>query len=608
MDIRAKTLKGIPLFSHFTSSEINEINSKSELVFLKKGEKLNLKKSTNLYIILNGVVQTEASVSSGMVYMSTGSYFGTIPFLENKQNTIISALIDSCFLAVPEEAIYKFFWFSFKACRGYIKNLDRIELKPSLLQGASAISNTKIISVYSPIEKSGKSLLSTAIAHSLSKHGKTIVLDLSYTGKSVFDYLNVKITTPFSQKKEDDNSSVLNLDDRLEFVNDNLAAFNIVHDSKVKADANIIGPILFALSKEFDYIVSDLSNIDEVLRDTVFKNSDYIFSLCSKKSDFEKCRDIFDKALPDAQRVYYVKNEYNASKNFDFTGCLNLSNFDEFINNLDDDGISKISETSELTTFSDLIIKQKRALFLEPHTFSAIHFAGFLRTILEEEINFDYIYSSSFSYILAAIFTLSNDVKDFLSKVKYFFSENKFSSMLEITFPEKFTFKNNAVYKSALALAGKSRIEMYSTVPIPQLSDVETDDYRLFATGLLADFITASFSFYPLFDVKEIGGRKYSSGYPYNYAIPSATLRGDVDEIVNVSISQNSIYTGYIKKILPYYLKHIEFNENIKKVELSSVADINIIIDSSQITGSLKNIIDSTAEISHKLIVENNLK
>jgi hypothetical protein len=180
--------------------------------------------------------------------------------------------------------------------------------------------------------------------------------------------------------------------------------------------------------------------------------------------------------------------------------------------------------------------------------------------------------------------------------------------MLEITFPEKFTFKNNAVFKTASALAGKSRMELCSAIPVPQLSDVETNDYRLFSTGLLADFITASFSFYPLFDVKEIGGRKYSSGYPYNYVVPSLALRSDVDEIVSVSVLQNSVYTEYSKKILPYYLKHIEFNENIKEVEMNSIADVNIVIDSTQIFGTLKNIIDSSSEISRKLIIENKLK
>ena len=90
---------------------------------------------------------------------------------------------------------------------------------------------------------------------------------------------------------------------------------------------------------------------------------------------------------------------------------------------------------------------------------------------------------------------------------------------------------------------------MFSTVPVPQLSDTETNEYRLFGTGLLADFITASFSFYPLFDVQKIGNKKYSSGYPYNYVVPSAALRNDVDEIINGSISQNSEYAGYIKKI-----------------------------------------------------------
>ena len=601
MNIKSKILKGIPLFSHFTASELNEINFKSELVFLKKGKKLNLKKSKSLYVILNGVVQTENTLSSSAVYMSTGSYFGSIPFVENKQNTTISALIDSCFLSIPEEFIYKFFCFSFKAFRGYIKNLDRIGLGTSLLQGASSIANTKIISIYSPAEKSGKSLLSAAMAYSLSKHGKTVLLDLSYTGKSIFDYLNVNITRPFSQKNEDDNLSEFNFDDRLQHVNDNLSIFNIVHGSKIKVDANIIGPVLFALSKEYDYIIGDLSDTDKVLRNAVFKNSDYIFSLCSKKSDFDKCYDLFDRVLPDAQRVYYVKNEYNASKSFDFTGCLILPNFSKH-------EIAKISEEYNFSTFTDLITKQKKALFLESHTFSAIYFAGFLKAILEEEINFDYIYSSSFGYILSAIFVLSDDVKDFIHKVKYFFDENKFSSLLEITFPEKFTFKNNAVSNAASALAGKSRIEMYSTLPIPQLSDAETNDYRLFGTGLLADFITASFSFYPLFDVHQIGDSKYSSGYPYNYIMPSAALRSDVDEIVNVSISQNSMYTGYIKKILPYYLKHIEFNENIKRIETNSIADVNIIIDSSQISGTLKNIIDSSSEISHKLIVENKLK
>ncbi|HQA53569.1 MAG TPA: hypothetical protein PK419_12030, partial [Spirochaetota bacterium] len=68
--------------------------------------------------------------------------------------------------------------------------------------------SAKVIAVCGGAE-SGKTAVASNLARVLSGKGKTVILDLSYSGSSVFDVFNAKIMPPFSQKEENEKQKSL---------------------------------------------------------------------------------------------------------------------------------------------------------------------------------------------------------------------------------------------------------------------------------------------------------------------------------------------------------------------------------------------------------------
>ena len=603
MDIVRKLLRESILFRHCSDDEIEQLYRVAYLVSVKKGQAFDLRNTNSFSIVVHGLFEMQGAGGSNSVHCSTGSFFGTVPLTGNPQRGLIKAMVDSTLLFISEEEIYKFFLLSFKGLRGYIRAVRRAGFETS--SSADAIMSgeqTKVATVFSPIRGSGKSYFSALLGTMLSLDSKTIILDLSYEGESIFSIFGKKITSPLSQKSENQSSLESLFLDRVQAVDENLHLLNISFGSKVTADPSIISPVLFSLSKKYRYIVCDCSDDDMGLRNQVFDCSDIIFTLAKTGKDQEAAYEIFDNVINDGQRVLYVHNEHTMGTVHNLTGSMLLESVppgEEMLYQ----NLKRVASQERFKNFADLITKKRSALVLESNMLEAVFFYGILKSLDEADKHFDLIYTSSFSYIISALYMVSGNHNEFRKNIMSFFRQDKINGLLDITFPEKFVFKNNAVSRIAADLGGKSRLEMFDTVPMAMLANSENGLRRIFSTGKLTDCIEASFLMYPVFESKKIGNAEFSSGYPAHRVRVEDLFRTDVDFIDFVSINNMDRLSLDGNRTLQFYRKYIEFIEDDRfDQKESEAADSSFTLEMNESTFNLENLLEQSESSAADII------
>ncbi len=187
--------------------------------------------------------------------------------------------------------------------------------------------------------------------------------------------------------------------------------------------------------------------------------------------------------------------------------------------------------------------------------------------------------------------------------MEQFFSEDRFSKLLDITFPTDCVFKNNAVLKLAGEVCGESRIETFRQLPVVMTGRNGTDDRRIFSTGYLRDAVAASFCLYPVFEQVGISGHRCHSGYPDWRVRVEDLFRVDVDEVTCVSVDNASVpgyRDGKLLSFFAHYLAGVEKRSAVDRV--SDLSDVSHVLDVSERDIRIDRILDSSREISEKLL------
>ncbi|MCL1865382.1 MAG: hypothetical protein FWF73_06170 [Spirochaetes bacterium] len=571
-------LKTLPFLLHLNSEELDYFSRSGRLVFVKKGQLVDIHKTNSLNIVMDGIFEIESIANRDIVYLSLGSFFGFLPFIENKKKGNIKALVDSKVFVIGEDDLYKFFLMSHKALRGYIKMMENLNFDISDLGKKYFHTKGKVVTVFSRIAASGKTLLSSLLGLSISKDDeKTIILDLSYSGISVFDLFKQKMTVPLSEKGKGGTETESMLKDRIVKVNDNLHLLNIASSARVKVNPTIIGTVLFILSREYNYIIIDLSDSDTDLRDKAFEQTDFIFTLVNSKNDMEEVYPVFDEHLKEAQRVFYVRNNFYSHNKGEFYGGLILNKCNEFDKDGDLQVLENFINEGNMVPFKNAVKTKSRALVVQSAQYDSILLSSLLAGLNKTENFFQYIYSSSYSYFLICLMLLYDDNTLLESNLRKFFSPEQFNKNFEITFPENFIFKSNKIIKYAAELAGSKRAEMFNPLPLANINS--EGKQRIFSTGTLNRLMAASIVEYPLFEPVEINGVDCYSGYPENQVSHSHLLRTEVSEIFYISIANrerlsfsdnryNRFFINYIESIDKNRLSNAEYIEHDKKLIL----------------------------------------
>ncbi len=591
--------KSVPFLKHLSSREADFFFRSGRIITIKSGQYADLKKTSALNIVLSGIFEVETIGNAEVVYFSTGSFFGFLPFVENRKRGNVRALLDSTLFVIHEEELYKFFLRYHKALRGYIRMITSMGF--DITDAGRKYFNLKgrVVSVFGLNEGSGKTLLSAMLGLSLSGDD-TVLLDLSYTGNSLFDVLEQRLTAPVSEKTPDGEAESI-INDRLVNVREGLYLLNLTFSSRVRIDSSIIGIVLFLLSRRFKYIIADISNSDAELRDAMLERSDMVFAMtCGKKETLE-LNSLFDEKIDDFQRIFYVRNDYSTSEKGMYVGGLTLEKIGGLGNSATMEPMDNYIKSKKLDPLISKIRKDEKALVVQSLALDSIILSRFFIDLQQSGKFFDCMYSSSISYLLLSLYMLGNDEKSLTESMRRFYSADFINKNMDISFPESFIFKSNRIKKYCNELAGGRRIEMFHTLPVCRVSSPRGD--RIFSTGEFSGMMSASYFGNSCFEPVEIAGESYNSGYPNQSVTPAELFRTDFDEIFYLHATNRERISIDDIEGNELYLKSI--NPEVRALEDNTCylgPGKNLHIELSENEFKFDKIIDKTKKLTQTIV------
>lgn len=578
-------LRQIPFFKHLMEEELSSLLKIAKPLSIQKGGILNCD-SHSLYIVKKGLFEIQ---KYGSVYLTQSSFFGELPFCE-KGSGVIRALSDSIVYELKDTDLYQFMGSNFKVLRGYLRVADFYRFPLSDAGKNLNRNKTQIITVFSTEKHCGKTTLSVATAAVASFNKKTILLDASYDGISVFDMCGKQLVPPLSQKSPDEVTGQKFIEQRIEKVSETLDILNVAYGSKVRINPDIINPLLFYLSFEYSYIIIDCSNIDISLRDTILYNTDIVIEIINNKS-ISKLQAINDSTLTQGQQVISIVNRH-----FEKTSKIEGSYKD----------FDTIPVQSDETTFQAIlknklqnnplfreILSDKKAMVLESGMYETLYYAGLYEALRDSEKAPDIIYTTGIPYALLIAFFHSESLKEYKKLLLNYFSDNKLHSMLDVSFPDKYLFKNDPLKSFASSICDSQRLENYGIIPYTML--FLNNLARMFSTGNICDIVAASIAFQPMFEGVSIQKAECYSSFPLYPTMPETLLRTHIQQIsyvyinnlVNPISTKSKIFGIYRKFVdfLPYYYLHASDYGPVCNKEFSlqipEVASIDELIERS---------------------------
>ncbi len=603
MNHTKKILHSVPFLKHLSTEELSSFFASGRVVSIRSGQLVDVKKTGSLNIVINGLFEIESIGNRDVLYLSPGSFFGSMPFIEIKRKGNIKALISSTLFIITEEEVLRFFIQYSKALRGYIKILNRTGFDVSKAGKQYFDSKMKVVAVFSRESGSGKSFLSSSLGLSLSQNDRTIILDLSYSGKSVFEFFNAGLTAPLSEKQEIEGKAFSLIQDRLVHVNDKLDLLNVAFSSRIKIDVEIIGYLLFILAKEYRYVIADLSGSDPELRDEIFKRSDIIFNIADNKKSYHEMNGVFDSLLQDGQRLYSVRNNRFSSSTGEFYGGLIIDNCEGYNDFSDIEKLQRFALEESIKSFTNIVVKNTKALVVQSLEKDSIFLTGFLSEMNKSNRHFDYLYTSSHSYFLISFFLLfgKDNIKEGMRK---FFSREQINRICDITFPEKYVFKNDKLLRYCEDLAGGKRIEMFQSLPLCRLMNIGAGE-RLFSSGDLPALMAASFISSPLFEPVKIHGESYVSGFPELQVSGAHVLRSESDDVTYLSVRNrgNLLVDNNILKLYASFINGRSFVDSSFSGD-DIYADKNLILEVSSDEFRFDKIFEETQILAESIVAK----
>jgi hypothetical protein len=574
----------MPLFRHCTRDELESLRQICRTSRITRSQEFDLKKLNSLNIIIQGIFEIEIHGKTDCIYLTPGSFFGSLPFTSIRNYGKIKAKTDAEIYVFGLEDLYKFFLTYYKALRGYLQSVSLLGIEISPAVKDMYIKNSSIITVFSEHGNSGTTLFAGLLGYTLSGEEKTIVLDMSYSGNSIFNVFEKKITPALSQKQMENSSNEEIIFERIENVTESLSLLNVVFGSQVRVDPDILSPLLFLLSKKYRYIILDLSNVDQELRNRAFNISDTIYALLKKPKDSGSLFQLMDNTVTEFPRVYYVINRHFAGESKSFEGGFSLGSVPVNRDIPVIDSFAQILEQDKTTfDFIKLLLKPKRGLVLQGSLFDSIAYAGIFKAMLQSSVEYSTLYSSAFSYFLITCYLLHQDETGFLKEIKRFYESNLTTTLLDITFPEENIFRNNRILKFCSDIAGSSRIEYFKNLPLMLGSDTHNEK-RIFSTGYLSNLLAASFVMAPIFEPVKSHGSFYTNGYPLYQPAIADLFRTDTRNVFYSYISghNQSIQQGKTINFFDKYIEYVYQQQHIDSLTNNFSNYIEIAIDEKE--------------------------
>ena len=522
MNSSQKRISANPFFSSLLFEESLMLSQKAQIHYLAKGDELDLLGEKSVYFLDSGIIESVSTAGKGESnFFNPGSFFGALPFSDVAPRGELRALSDVKLISLNNDDCINLFSVSPKAMRGYIKAMKL--LKYPLIKSAEKFSSVsaKVIAVCGG-SKSGKTFTASALARALSEKGNVIILDLSYSGSSVFDVFKSKIIPPFSQKEEKEKQKNLSV----VHAADNIDLLNVSHGSMVKCDSSLISPILFSFSFSYNYIIMDISDSDEQLCGEAVKKADYVIDILSDKRRIPV-------TASDAQFVIQVKNGSTVVNN---QNTLNI----DFPEN---EEISAFSSSAGILKLAQIISKKRKALYLTPRSAQSIGYIPFLSTFYASDFCFDAVFSTFFPYVLSCLFAVSSKQDEFVKSALKLFNSSVMNSIFDINFPGEYLSSSKKIIKYMRDLFGEKRIEQNKLLCVSHAFSGVNGSENFFSSGEIFMEASSSISMMPLFE--GIGENKFTTSFGKTSG--ASMLRFAYDEIISVNssvVSASKVFDG----------------------------------------------------------------
>ncbi len=547
-DIRI--IRQTPFFKHLIDEELSALLNIARPINIPKGGIVHCD-SHSLYIVKKGIFEIQKHAES--IYLSPSSFFGELPFCE-KGSGIVRAVSDAVVYELKDTDLYQFMGSNFKALRGYLRVADFYGFSLSDAGKKLNKNKTQIITVFSTERHCGKTTVALTAATLLSFNKKTILLDASYDGISVFDMCGKQLLPPLSQKSPDEVTGQKFIEQRIEKVSETMDILNVAFGSKVRINPDIINPLLFYLSFEYSYIVVDCSNIDVPLRDTILYNTDIVIELINNKS-IPKMRVLNDSLLTQGQQIIHIVNRH-------FEKAVKIDNphedFDTISIQSDETVFQAVLRTKlQHDRIFHKILSDRKALVLASGMYETLFYAGIFEALRDSENTPDIIYTTGIPYALLIAFMHSDSLKEYKKLILSYFSDDKLHAMLDVSFPEKYLFKNDPLKNFSSSLCDSQRLEYYDILPYTML--FSNNSTRMFSTGDMRNIVAASIAFLPMFEGVSIHNQEYHASFPLYHSIPETLLRTHIQQIFYISNNMMFNPISLKSKVFGIFRKFVDF-------------------------------------------------
>ncbi|HEY1405617.1 MAG TPA: hypothetical protein VF857_03320 [Spirochaetota bacterium] len=501
----------LPFFSPLDDVERSEIRRLFYEMPVSVGDKVDSKNGDILYFIKDGFFQSEGALQkSETIYLSRGSMIGSLPFAANPARGSIKAVSPAVLYAADKDSLYRFFLSRFPAMRGYMRILNRSGV-PLSASGKNIVDRmSRIITVCGHVKGAGKTVSALYLSRLLSESGSVVICDLSTTGLSLFDYCRKKLTPPVAQKKAGEQGDDY-FRDRITELGNNISLLNFSFGSNVMADASLLSPLLYYLSSRYRYILFDLDGYDDKLEKEAVTLSDFVIPVCRTAKDITREEDRYSMLMEQGQTLVPMLREgIQARVGSD---ALRISVPNILID--EQDGKSAIFDAAyrDGNPLSFLTTERTYHRFASQGLIS-LCFAGLLPHIESDLKNGSIMYANSFAFaLLSSMFC--GAAKDFISRVRSSFREEKIDSLVEYTYPGNHLIKSEPIVRWAAEISGLMRLEhLPSTL---STSVVDGNNVRtMSSTGLIRDRIASTMSPVPLCSFVKTAGGLRGSGVPIN--------------------------------------------------------------------------------------------
>lgn len=442
----------IPFFSHFDEKAISEILNDSELIKLNRNDIIQLNDEPFLYILKSGLM-TEVDnfdkiISSVLV---PGNFWGSIPFHEFRGKVKKKAVYDCEILKIQTDKIYNYFIDDFKSFKSFIENISNFPFNSAKTSDRYLKNETSVITVYSSDRETGKSFISSILARKLSIDSQVLVIDCSYSGKSIAEYFDERIMPPISEKLS--NKNKIDTSNYITKINENLEIINLINTSKVKINTDIMSPLLFKMALKYKYIIIDcgLGKSEETKK--VFAQSDYIINIDNnKKKDYS----FVDMTLNRYQRIINLENIYYTSNGSSNDNSL-IVDLHSGKNEEEKNSSALLSHWSEVV--KEKINNERRLVIIKDKGLFSICYYGLFQNYEKYFKKDDIILSTGFTFVMGLLYKISKNENEFKNYTFDLFKNERIASLLKPVFPREFIFSNDEIVKYFKTIFKNDRIE-----------------------------------------------------------------------------------------------------------------------------------------------------